>query len=150
MAILARSSAFMWRHALVGVALGMVCFVAAAAQTGDLSVTDRVVIATRIYALVQQYFAHWEAAPRAEIETAYREYIDRALAAPDRTSFDLATMRFIAKLRNGHTQFFDGHLDGRPLKFRLLQVGDEWVVADSQDRRLPRGAVVTRLEGRPV
>ena len=150
MAILARSSAFRWRHALVGVALGMVCLAGAAAQTSNLGVTDRVVIATRIYALVQQYFAHWEGAPRAEIETAYREYIDRALAAADRTSFDLATMRFIASLRNGHTQFFDSHLDGRPLKFRLLQVGDEWVVADSQDTRLPRGAVVTRLEGRPI
>jgi carboxyl-terminal processing protease len=150
MAILARASTLMWRHALVGVAVGMVCFAGAAAQTSNLDVADRVVIAARLYALVQQYFAHWEGAPRSEIETAYREYIDRALAAADRTGFDLATMRFIARLRNGHTQFFDSHLDGRPLKFRLLQVGDEWVVADSQDTRLPRGAIVTRLEGRPV
>lgn len=59
-------------------------------------------------------------------------------------------MRFIAKLRNGHTQFFDSQLDGRPLKFRLLQVENTWVVVNSQDNRLPRGAVVKTLEGKPV
>jgi hypothetical protein len=54
----------------------------------------------------------------------------------------LATMRFIATLRNGHTQFFDSQLDGRPVKFRLLQLDNEWVVVASQDRDLPQGRAV--------
>src|SRR5438477_12395910 len=70
----------------------------------ELTLADRVVVATRIYATIQQYFAHWDAAPRPEMEVAYREYIDRAVVA-DRTNFDLATLRFLATLRNGHTQF---------------------------------------------
>jgi carboxyl-terminal processing protease len=135
---------------LVAGALGAILWAPTLAQTADSGVTDRIVVASRIYALVQQYFAHWESAPRPGVEGAYREYIDQALRGLDRKDFDLATMRFIAKLRNGHTQFFDSQLDGRPLKFRLLQVEDEWVVVNSQESRLPRGAVVRTLNGRPV
>jgi carboxyl-terminal processing protease len=115
----------------------------------ELTLADRVVVATRIYATIQQYFAHWDAAPRAQMEVAYREYIDRAVVA-DRKDFDLATLRFLATLRNGHTQFIDSRLDGRPLKFRLLSVEGQWVVVDTQDTQLPRGAVVRSLDGKPI
>jgi hypothetical protein len=122
-----------------------------AQQPADqLSAVDRIVVATKIYATIQQYFAHWAGAPRPEIEAAYREYIDGAVRAVARRDFDLATLRFIAKLRNGHTQFFDSQLDSRPLKFRLLPVEGQWVVVNSQDNQLPRGAVVRSLDGRPV
>ena len=115
-----------------------------------MSATDRVVVASRIYALVQQYFAHWDGVPRLEVEAAYREYIDKVVQARDRKEFALASMRFIAKLRNGHTQFLDNQMDGRPLKFRLIQVRDSWVVVNSQDSRLARGAVVKSINGIPV
>lgn len=117
------------------------------ARPTDLSVSDRVVIASKIYSLVQQYFAHWESAPRSEVEAAYREYVDHTVRSADRKDFDLATMRFVARLRNGHTQFFDNQLDGRPLKFRLLQMENDWVVVDSQESRLPRGALVRTVNG---
>lgn len=122
----------------------------ARAQTADFPVTDRAVMASRIYAMVQQYFAHWDGAPRGEVDRAFREYIDKVVRGGDRKDFDLATMRFIASLRNGHTQFFDAQLDGRPLKFRLLQVEGEWVVVNSLESRLPRGAIVRTLDERPV
>jgi carboxyl-terminal processing protease len=120
------------------------------AQAPDLDVADRMVTASRIYSLIQQYFAHRDGAPQVEIEAAYREYVGQAVRAQTRHAFDLATLRFMATLRNGHTQFFDSQLDGRPLKFRLLEVEDQWVVIDSQDTRLPRGAVVRSLNGSPV
>jgi len=107
-------------------------------------------VATKIYATIQQFFAHWDGAPRPEIEAAYREYVDGAGRAAARKDFDLATLRFIAKLRNGHTQFFDSQLDSRPLKFRLLPVEGQRVVVNSQDNQLPRGAVVRSLDGRLV
>jgi carboxyl-terminal processing protease len=122
-----------------------------AQQPADqLSVVDRVVVATRIYATIQQYFAHWDGVPRAEVEAAYRQYVDGAVRAAARKDFDLATLRFIAKLRNGHTQFFDSQLDGRPLKFRLLPIDGQWVVVNTQNRQLLRGAVVRSLDGKPV
>jgi carboxyl-terminal processing protease len=153
MEILSRTRAF-HRHVLLCtiVGAGLVVMVSARthAQTTGLGVTDRVVIASKIYAMVQQYFAHWDGAPRTEVEAAFHEYIDNAVRAADRKGFDLATMRFIATLRNGHTQFFDSQLDGRPVKFRLLQLENEWVVVTSQDRDLPQGAVVRSLDGKPV
>jgi carboxyl-terminal processing protease len=114
----------------------------------DLS--DRVITISRIYSLVQQYFAHWEGVPRGDFEAAYRAYVDRAVRADSAKQFTLATLRFLATLRNSHTQFFDTQLDGRPLKFRLLEVEDQWVVIGSQDSRLSRGDVVRSLDGRPV
>ena len=116
----------------------------------DLGRTKRLTAANRIYALVQQYFAHWDGAPRSEVEAAYREYTDHAARDQTRREFDLSTLRFIARLRNGHTQFFDDQFDGRPLKFRLLEVENEWVVIGSQDSHLPRGAIVRTLDGKAV
>src|SRR6476620_7631610 len=136
--------------AVVGAAVVVMVSARISARTTDLGVTDRVVIASRIYAMVQQYFAHCEGARRPQVEAAYREYIERAVGAADRKAFDLATMRFIARLRNGHSQFFDSRMDARPLKFRLLEVENVWAVVNSQDNRLPQGAVVKTLEGRPV
>jgi carboxyl-terminal processing protease len=133
--------------AIVGAALIGIVSAGTLAQTTDLGVTDRVIIAAKIYALVQQYFAHWDGVTRSEVEAAYREYIDQVVGAADRKGFDLATLRFIARLRNGHTQFFDSALDGRPLKFRLLQMENQWVVASSQDSRLSPGTIVQTLNG---
>ena len=110
----------------------------------DLDATERVVIASRIYSLVQQYFAHWEGVPRAEFESAYREYIGESARATDRRGFDLATLRLIA------TQFNDTQADARPLKFRLLDIENAWVVIATQDSRLARGAIVRALDGRPT
>jgi carboxyl-terminal processing protease len=135
--------------ALVGTALVAGSPINGQAQSA-LDVTDRVITVSKVYSLVQQYFAHWDGVPRADFETAYRDYVDHAVRAENRKAFDLATMRFVAKLRNGHTQFFDTRLDGRPLKFRLLEVENQWVVIDSQDGRLSRGAVVRSLNGAPV
>jgi len=87
-----------------------------------LATADNVGVASRIHDLVQQYFAHWEGAPRDTVEAAYRKYIAALSPTIDRRSFDLATLGFIASLHNGHTQFFDDQADGRPLKFRLLEV----------------------------
>src|SRR5262245_23161947 len=102
------------------------------------ALADNVAVASRIHDFVQQYFAHWDGAPRDSVETAYRKYLDELPRTTDRRSFDLATLRFIASLHNGHTQFFDDQADGRPLKFRLLEVERQWVVIGSQQRALPR------------
>jgi carboxyl-terminal processing protease len=124
--------------------------VSAGPQAGELDATGRLVVASRIYAIVQQYFAHWESASPSDVDAAYREYIGEVIHGTTRNDFDLATLRFIASLHNGHTQFNDNQMDGRPLKFRLLEVEGRWVVLGSQDRALHRGAVVRTIEGTPV
>src|SRR5262245_11186174 len=59
--------------------------------TADLTIADRVVVASRIYSLVQLYFAHWDGAPRNQVEEAYRRYADQLTRASSRREFDLAT-----------------------------------------------------------
>ena len=119
-------------------------------QAPDPGLADRRVVASRVYELVQQYFVHWEGAPRADVDAAYRKYVEAVSVGGDRRAFDLATLRFMAALHNGHTQFFDDRADGRPLKFRLLEIENHWVVINSQDSALPRGSIVQTLNGRPV
>ena len=119
-------------------------------QIDDPGVARRVAVAGRIHELIQQYFAHWEGAPREDVERAYQDYVARLAHTSDRHTFDLATLRFIAALHNGHTQFFDDRADDRPLKFRLLEVENQWVVVGSQTSSLPRGTIVRTIDGRPV
>lgn len=136
--------------AVFGATCAGVCLARAQPQTAPLDATDRAVVASKIYSLVQQYFAHWEGIARPDVEAAYRDYVDHAIRDQSRRDFDLVTLKFIARLKNGHTQFFDSAFDGRPLKFRLLQVENQWVVSNSQDSRLSPGAVVRSLNGGSV
>jgi hypothetical protein len=138
------------RLAIFTLSLFVAASVGARSQASDLDATDRLVVASRIYAIVQQYFAHWDAAPRSDVDGGYREYVGDVIGGTTRNDFDLATLRFMASLRNGHTQFNDSHMDGRPLKFRLLEVEGQWVVPGSQDSKLPRGVVVRTIDGTPV
>src|SRR5262245_59368683 len=135
---------------LVAMQFALLTVITAAAQTADPDLAARRVLATRIYELVQQYCVHWEGAARADVDAAYRKYLASVLVSNDRGSFDLATLRFIASLHNGHTRSFDDRAAGRPLKFRLLEVENRWVVISSRDSALPRGAIVRPLVGRPV
>jgi carboxyl-terminal processing protease len=120
------------------------------AQAPGLEVVDRVVVASKIFALVQQHFAHWEGTTPTEMESAYRQYVSDTLRADTRHAFDRASLRFVARLRNGHTQFFDNQADSRPLKFRLLEVEGQWVVIASRQAGLTRGTVVRAIGGQPI
>ncbi|MDQ1187068.1 hypothetical protein [Agrobacterium larrymoorei] len=70
-----------------------------------LSTSRRGEIVARIYEAIRSSFAHWEALSNFDFEAEFKAYLEEAFEAPDRVGFDLATMRFIAKLRNGHTVF---------------------------------------------
>jgi len=139
------------RNVMCHTALGIVlaATMSGTAQAPAFDVADRVAVASKIYALVQQYFVHWEGVSAAEVEAAYRQYLAAAKQESPRDQFDRASLRFIATLRNGHTQFFDNQADGRPLKFRLLEVEGQWIVIGSQQVRLARGAVIRAIDGQP-
>jgi carboxyl-terminal processing protease len=123
---------------------------AAAAQGPALEAPDRMVVASRLFAVVQQHFGHWEAAAPSEVDASYRQFVTDALASSRRADFTRAALRFIASLRNGHTQLIDSHADARPLKFRLLEVEGRWVVIASGQARLASGTVIRAINGRPV
>lgn len=122
-------------------------------DSDTLSLADRTWIASKAYASVQVYFAHWDGVPDLDLDRVYRRYVERATSTNDRMEFDLATMEFFAALRNGHSDFSDRWLwqnHGHALGFTLLSLDDEWVVDDSRLRTLAVGAVVERIDGIPA
>lgn len=115
---------------------------------GKLSLDQRVWIAGKIYSSIQLYFAHWEAVPDLDLDSSYRSYIAQILGSDDRLSFDLASKEFMARLRNGHTAFYDEWLDrnfGAPLGFRLSRMSGRWVVTQSRRKDLVAGEVVESI-----
>ncbi|MGC2475925.1 MAG: S41 family peptidase [Candidatus Sulfotelmatobacter sp.] len=128
----------------------------ASAQKGDegeLSLTERVFVASKIYASIPIYFAHWQNVPGLDLDDAYKTYLAKALTASDRREFDLASIEFVASLRNGHSGFEDDWLwehYGQPLGFSARPIGNVWVVIDTSISALKPGDVIQRLDGIPM
>lgn len=123
-------------------------------MTASLPLVERVHILTKTYALIQTYFAHWQAIPDIDLDALYAELLTRALAGDDRYTFGLAMMRFLGRLRNGHTWYVDPWLNehhGQPLGFDLAPLADgTWIVRESDVPELHPGDAVTHLDGQPI
>jgi len=129
--------------------------VVVSAQVADsgLSAERRAWVASKLYASIQMFNAHREGSPAFNLDREYKEYLKIAMAAADRREFDLATMKFVGKLRNGHSGFYDSWLfqrHGQPLGFTLLPMAEGWVVTMSQLPGLSPGDVVVSVSGKPI
>ncbi len=116
----------------------------------DLSVPERAYVASKIYSSIQVYFAHKSGIPDLDFDAAYKSYLDKAMGAKGRREFDLATLEFVAKLRNKHTQFDDQWLRqkyGQPLGFRVLVLEGKWAVMSARNNGLRKGDVVRAIDG---
>jgi carboxyl-terminal processing protease len=123
------------------------------ATSNELSVADRAYVASQIHTLASIYFAHWEAVPRFDLDAAFRDYLTEAVGATDRRAFDLATLAFVARLRNGHSYFHDDGLVSPwnlPIGFRARPLGGKWVVNSSRLATIRPGDVVSAVDGEPV
>ncbi|NRP85262.1 Tail-specific protease [Ensifer adhaerens] len=122
-------------------------------QFRDPDITDRAYIGATAYHAIRRYFAHAEGLPPDyDFEARYRCYLGEALEAPNRKAFSLATMRFFASLRNGHTSFWDEELreQAGSIPFRMRRVDGQWTVVRSRMAELQPGDVVTAIDGKPV
>jgi carboxyl-terminal processing protease len=125
----------------------------ASAQTraeGKLAVGARAFAASKIYSLMQLYFSGWKSLPELDLDIAYRNYLERALAADDRREFDLATMEFVARLRNGHTVLWDSWLTknyGQSVGFYARPLDGKWVVQTSLMPSIKAGDVLSKIDG---
>lgn len=122
-------------------------------QFRDPDITDRAYIGATAYHAIRRYFAHAEGLPDGyDFEARYRAYLGEALDAPNRKAFSLATMRFFASLRNGHTSFWDEELrqQAGSIPFRMRRIDGQWTVVRSGIAELHPGDVVTMVDGKPV
>lgn len=117
--------------------------------SATVSLEDRVLVASQLYAGVQIYFGHWKGVPDLDLDKEYARYIRMALNSDSRRDFDLASMQFLASLQNGHSGFGDKWLRdefGQMLGFYAYPVEGEWVVARSSLAELPVGGILTAID----
>ncbi|HWE38819.1 MAG TPA: S41 family peptidase [Isosphaeraceae bacterium] len=117
---------------------------------GDMPPAERAYVASKIDSAIETYFAHREGVPDLDLDAAYKDYLDSALRANGRYGFDMATLEFVARLRNKHTQFDDPWLvrtHGQPLGFSAIEVEGKWAILWSRDGRLKPGDVVRAIDG---
>lgn len=110
-------------------------------------------IVAGIYEAIRSCFAHWEALASFDFEAEFKAYVEDAFKAPDRLGFDLATMRFIAKLRNGHTAFSDEWLwqeHGAPIGLDVTHDEAGWCVTKSAYGDIALGTRIVRIGDRPI
>lgn len=143
------------RVAAIGAILALAGAPALGAQVPaeTLSVEERMFVASRLYAALPQFFAHWEALPPGfDLDSVYRRYLARALADSDRRAFDLASMEFMASLQNGHTYFRDTRLANREraFPFDVRHRDGRWVVVTSRSDAVRPGDVITAVDGESV
>jgi carboxyl-terminal processing protease len=121
-------------------------------QAVQLTASERSWIAAKLYSSIQMYFSHWEGVPKFDLDRSFRNYLDRAMGAPDRQAFDLASMEFMAELQNGHSGFSDNWLNkeyGQPLGFMLESLPKGWVVMATGVNELQPGDVISEIDGQP-
>ena len=141
-----------------GAALLSICWLsqlglAQSASSSELSLGEKAYVASKIYSAINLYFAHWQGVPNLDLDSGYKEYLDKALKAGSRTDFDLATYEFIARLRNGHTFFSDKWMDdnhGQPLGFFAVWEGGKWVITSSRRADLQPGGVIQAIGERTM
>ena len=121
------------------------------AQT--LPAPQRVYLASRIYSAVEQYFAGWTPELRKQVDETYQQYLTNVLGSDQRRAFDMASIRLLATLHSGHTDFRDSWLDdsdGMPLGFDARDLDGKWTVTTSGVPGISQGDVVETIDGKPI
>jgi carboxyl-terminal processing protease len=141
------------RMRIVAAAAALLLAAPLRAQSADtLPAATREQIVSELDRNVKRYFAHWEAVPDLDYPREFAAYRARALATADRRAFSLASMEFMAALRNGHTGYGDQWLwerDGAPLPLRVARVEGKWAVLWSRVEGVRPGDVVESVDGEP-
>jgi len=115
-----------------------------------ISLTRRVVIASHLYSAIQMYFGHWKGLPNYDLEREYAHYVEQIIDSDDRRQFDLASLEFLASLKNSHSGFSDKWLKenfGQRLGFYACPVDGEWVITRSSTKELSVGEIITAIDG---
>ncbi len=103
--------------------------------------------------MLPSYLSSAKGVPDPSLDVSYKNCLPTVLATDDRREFDLATMEFVAELRNGHTFFWDAWLDQnnqQPLGFYAAPLDGYWVVQTSFLAGLKPGDVIVRIDNTPT
>ena len=144
------------RSALCGLIFSLAVLGAAGTRAAELppapSADQRAYVAAKLYGDLQGQFAHWQDNPGLSLDDAFRAYLAKATAAPDRLGFDLETIAFLAQFKGGRTGFRDNWLSETypALPFTVRRAARDWVVARSRVDALKPGDVIVQVDGVPT
>ncbi len=121
------------------------------AQTSTISITDRAMVASKIYQQVTTLFPDLS---HEQFERDYRDFLDHVLSADDdRRHFDLAAMALVASLHDGHSWFYDSWIErnyGQSVGLQAYRLGNTWVVMRSALPSVHVGDVVEAIDNLPT
>jgi carboxyl-terminal processing protease len=118
-----------------------------------LTPARRAWVAGRLYAAVQLYFAHWQDVRQLDFDQEFADYLEEAMASPDRRAFSMASQAFLVRLGNSHTTFYDRRIEEGALDshgFRVRYLDGRWVVVSSDRAGVAPGAQIVAVAGRPI
>lgn len=122
-----------------------------AQPSSEISLRDRVRVATQIYHQVNTFYPELS---QKQFDHDYAEYLAQILGASvDRRAFDLASMALVATLHDGHSWFYDDWLAsnyGQPLGLAAHPIEGKWVVVNSALASLTVGDVIEAIDSTPT
>jgi len=131
-------------------AVSVLAMVLYAQSPATLSLQERVTIASQIYHIVSSFYPGLS---QQKFDAAYQQYLATILRSEDRREFDLASMAFVAELRDGHSWFADRWLDrtyGQPIGFLAYPLAGKWTVVQSGLDKVRVGDVITAIDNVPI
>jgi carboxyl-terminal processing protease len=106
-----------------------------------------------VYSLLQLYFFVAPQASAPDLDSSYKNYLQKVLATDDRRQFDLATIEFVAQLHSGHTFFWDAWLDrdnNKPLGFYAMPLDGKWIIRTSFLDDLKPGDIISKIDNTTI
>jgi len=112
----------------------------------------RTFVSAQIHTAVKLCFAHHDNS--SDFDDAFCAYADEITGMDGRLEFDLATIRLMASLHNGHTAFDDEWLwrtHGASLGFAARELsGGHWTILESNHPSIPAGAEIVAIDDMTV
>lgn len=124
-----------------------------AIQGVRISSDIKMVVAASIKSAVQKYFAHWQGVPYLNFQDVFSTYLSEINSTTNRKEFDMATIKLLASLRNGHTGFYDDWLwknCGQKTGLSVEKNNGKWVVINSTRKGVPPGSVIVSIDDEPI
>ena len=121
-------------------------------EAGSTSQWERMLFAAHTYSAITRHFAHWEGVPGLDFDESFEAYVRTIAGQDSRRDFDMATLKLVTGLNNGHAGFQDPWLQshsGAAVGINVLHRNDGWIVITSQRQGIRPGDQITKIDGAP-
>ncbi|MHA1602372.1 MAG: S41 family peptidase [Promethearchaeota archaeon] len=119
----------------------------------DLTLHEKILITSKIYNGIAQFFGHWEGIPEYDLESEFSHFVQQVINTKSRLDFYLCILQFLATLHNGHTWVIDKLLTSCfPDNFgiQVIYLNESWVVIKSLNQSISPGSKILFIDDVPM